>query len=100
MIPGGHQRVLGNHLLPELFIPSAWKAIARHVGLTAQQCRVARLICRGLGNKAIAKGLGVTSDAISMHNRALYEKLRISSRIGVAVRLVLAERELARAQEM
>ena len=87
-------------LLPELFSVQEWRAIAAHLGLSDQQARIARWICRGLGNEAIAKRLGVSRDTIRMHTRVLYKKLRIKTRIGVPVFTVLAARTVMQTRQL
>jgi DNA-binding NarL/FixJ family response regulator len=81
-------------LLPELFTVQEWRAIAAHLRLSDQQARIGRWICRGLGNKDIARRLGVKHDTIRMHTRVLYRKLDITNRVGVPVRAVLAARRI------
>jgi len=48
--------------------------------LSAREREVALLAARGLGNKAIARELGVTEGTIKLHLHAIYRKLGIKSR--------------------
>jgi len=82
--------------LPELFTPARWTALAGHFRLSKRQKEIARLICLGCSNTTIGKELGLRLDTIRMHNRELFKKLGIRQRMGVPVRLVLAERDLER----
>jgi len=86
--------------LPDLFTAREWRAIAAYLALTDQQRRIARWVCRGLSNKAIADRLGVCQDTVRMHSRTLYKKLGIRSRMGVPVRAVLAARHLVETREL
>ena len=78
--------------LPELFPAQRWKELAAALGLTKRQVQVARLICRGLGNKEIARQLGRSESVVRQHSDGLYKRLRVGNRVGVVVRLVLADR--------
>jgi len=80
--------------LPELFTPSRWVALGKRFRLSKRQKEIARLICLGYSNTAIGKELGLRPDTVRMHNRELFKKLAIHQRIGVPVRLVIAERSL------
>ena len=86
--------------LPDLFTVHEWRMVTDHLGLSDQQGRIARWICRGFSNKAIADRLGVSHDTIRMHSRVLYRKLNITSRMGVPIRSVFAAREIAQTREL
>ncbi len=80
--------------LPEIFPARRWHELARALGLTPRQREVARLICRGLSNKQIARTLGRSGSVVREHSDELYKRLRVCSRVGVVVRVVLSERGL------
>lgn len=82
--------------LPELFTPSRWVTLAKRFRLSKRQKEIARLICLGFSNTAIGKELGLRPDTVRMHNRELFKKLAIRQRMGVPVRLVIADRRLRR----
>lgn len=86
-----------NGLLPEIFSDQRWLKLGDHLGLTLRQRQVARLICRGMGQTAIARQLGVSSATVRWHSEALFKALDIHDRIGIPVRLVVADRELPHA---
>lgn len=90
------RRALGNIELPELFPAKRWRELVARLGLTPRQREVARLICRGVKKGAIAQELGISPETVRMHARELYQKLGVSDRVGVVVRLVLADRKLNR----
>jgi len=82
----------GGKVLPELFPAQRWRELAVALGLTKRQAQVARLICRGLGNKEIAQQLGRSESVVRQHSDGLFKRLRVGNRVGVVVRLVLADR--------
>jgi DNA-binding NarL/FixJ family response regulator len=80
--------------LPDLFNELRWTRLASHFGLSARQVETARLMCRGLRKRDIAKTLDVSVSAVRLHTARLFQRLRVCDRIGVPVRLVLADRAL------
>jgi two-component system nitrate/nitrite response regulator NarL len=58
--------------------------------LTKRRQQVAKLACRGLSNRQIAKKLGLTEGTVKIHLHAIYEKLHIHSRAELTT--VLADR--------
>lgn len=82
--------------LARLFSRHRWGELAAFLRLTPRQLAVARLLCADYSNSEIAEWLGLSSDTVGTHLKALYRKLNVQSRVGVVVRLVLAERELRR----
>jgi len=49
-------------------------------GLTDREREVLELVMQGLGNKAVADRLGVTTAAVKWHLQHIYEKLHVHSR--------------------
>jgi len=82
--------------LPELFVPARWAALAKRFQLSKRQKEIARLICLGYSNTAIARELGLRPDTVRMHNRELFKKLAVHQRIGVPIQLVITDRSLRR----
>ncbi len=80
--------------LPELFSGAEWRSLAAHLKLSARQQAIARLTCRGLKRGVIARRLGVSENTVRTHVRGLYRRLNVDSRLGLVVRLVLADRVL------
>lgn len=78
-----------------LFTPEEWLTVARLLQLTPRQRAVAELLCAECSQREMARRLGLSMDTVRTHLRALYARLHVQSRVGVVVRLVLAERELA-----
>jgi DNA-binding NarL/FixJ family response regulator len=81
--------------LPELFDEQQWCLLAKALELTPRQWAVARGMCRGLKRGVIARQLGVSENTVRTHVRGLFSRLKVCSRLGLAVRLVLTERALA-----
>ncbi|MBN2559312.1 MAG: helix-turn-helix transcriptional regulator [Phycisphaerae bacterium] len=82
----------GNDDLPDLFATARWRSLANHLSLSPRQHQVARHICRARSNDEIAANLGISSHTVHMHMKCLFEKLNVRDRVGVVVRLVLADR--------
>jgi DNA-binding CsgD family transcriptional regulator len=78
-----------------LFTPQEWGTVARLLGLTPRQLNVAELLCAECSQRDMARRLGLSMDTVRTHLRALYARLHVQSRVGVVVRLVLAQRELS-----
>ena len=78
--------------LPRLFTSAQWRRLAVKFGLTRRQQQVARLICQGHQQGQIAALLEVSPNTVRMHTRAIFAALQVHSRVGLTVRLVLAQR--------
>jgi DNA-binding CsgD family transcriptional regulator len=83
---------------PALFTPEEWLSVARLLRLSPRQRAVAELLCAECSQREMAERLGLSLDTIRAHLRALYARLRVRSRVGVVVCLVLAQRELSGAR--
>lgn len=83
-----------NHDLPHLFAAARFLTIADHVGLSPRQRQVTRYVCRAKSNDEIAAKLGISSHTVHMHMKCLFQKLNVRDRVGVIVRLVLADRAI------
>ncbi len=80
-----------------LFTPEEWRTVARLLRLTPRQLAVAELLCQEYSQRDMARRLELSMDTVRTHLRALYARLHVQSRVGVVVRLVLAQRELLNA---
>jgi len=80
--------------LESLFPASRWRELAEFLRLTPRQLAVTRLLCADYSQKEIARRLDLADDTVRTHLKAVYRRLRVQSRLGVVVRLVLAERVL------
>ena len=79
-------------LLAELFTDSQWSALAEQFGLSRRQLDVARLICRGCTDEAIAVCLDLSGRTVRMHTEGLYRRVNVQSRLGLLVCFVEADR--------
>lgn len=84
------------HDLPELFSARQWAQIGKKLGLTERQLEVARLICCGRTNAEIARSLRRSEGTARLHADRLFKALSVRNRVGVVVRIVIAERGLPR----
>ena len=82
------------HPLPELFSTDDWRRLAKRLRLTRRQTEIARWICLGYKNGAIAKRLDLAPETVGMHTRGIFKALDIHVRVGVPVRLVAECRKL------
>jgi ATP/maltotriose-dependent transcriptional regulator MalT len=61
--------------------------------LTETEVRVARLVARGLTNKAIATQLTLSPHTIGTHVRNAFTKLQVTNRVELALQVIAHERE-------
>ena len=83
-------------------VPEAAAGLARSTAgtgnvepLTPREAEVLRLVARGLGNKQVARELGITEKTVKGHMGNIFQKLGVSSRTQAA--LVAMEQGLTRA---
>lgn len=79
-----------------LFTPAEWAALAAHFRLTPRESQVARLVCAGCTQQAVAGELGLSINTVRMHLRSLFRRLNAHDRVSVLVRFLLAARALER----
>lgn len=79
--------------IPELFTDDQWRELASYLALPPRQLQIAHLLCRGWTNRQIASRLGISPHTVRTHLRALFERFEVRDRVGVVVRLVLADRQ-------
>lgn len=60
--------------------PERAGAAARSAGMTERELAVARLAIRGLGNREIARELGISSMTVKNHLAHVYRKAKVSGR--------------------
>ena len=51
--------------------------------LTRREAEVAGLVTQGLANKAVAWQLGLAEGTVKVHLHNIYQKLRVSGRVGL-----------------
>lgn len=79
-----------------LFSDPDWLALARALRLTKRQVEIARLLCEELTYEGMAARLSISINTVRMHMHALFVKLGVRDRVGVVLRLALAQRRLPR----
>jgi len=55
--------------------------------LTPRETEIAQLVADGLRNKEIARALNISEGTVKMHLHNIYGKLKISSRLQLALRI-------------
>lgn len=65
--------------------PGESRPPARDEALTARELDIVRLVAAGLGNQEIARQLGVAVTTVRTHLSSVYEKLRLESRVELAL---------------
>lgn len=81
--------------LPDVFTEPQWEILVESLGLSRRQYQIARGLCRAMSNDEIAWSLRISSSTVHMHMKILFKKLVVHDRIGVVIRLVIANRELS-----
>jgi len=79
-------------LLPNLFTDAEWNGLADRFGLSPRQAHIARLICRGCTNEAIAQRLQLSEGTVRVYTDGLYKRMGVQSRLALLVRFVEAMR--------
>jgi two-component system, NarL family, nitrate/nitrite response regulator NarL len=54
--------------------------------LTRRETEVAGLVSQGLANKVVAGQLGISEGTVKIHLYSIYQKLRVSNRVGLILR--------------
>jgi len=57
-------------------------------GLTRREHQVALLVGRGLSNKEVARGLGISDGTVKLHVHNIFQKLGARNRYGLIQRMV------------
>lgn len=83
-IHDGRPTSLVTALLPEPPNPARVERIARELGLTAAEARVAAMLQTGLPNRSAATSLGLTEQSFSTYAKRVFSKLQVSSRAEMA----------------
>ncbi|GAA3563960.1 hypothetical protein GCM10022419_050840 [Nonomuraea rosea] len=78
------RRVLDSEAVPER-LPASVAPASRYGGLTVREREIARLLTRGLSNRAIALELVISSATVARHIANIMEKLGFASRAQIAV---------------
>lgn len=80
--------------LPPLFSEQQFARLVERLELPKRLGEVAYLICRGCDKPRIAKELRISRHTAAMHCERLFRKLDVHDRVGVVVRLVIANHNM------
>ncbi len=75
-------------LLPDLFTNLEWGWFAEQFELSRRQAEIARLICRGCTNEAIADRLRLSEGTVRVYTDGLYKRIGVQSRLALLVQFV------------
>jgi len=65
-----------------------WTLIGRRYNMTRRELQVARLICRGLDNRHIARALNIKEGTVKTHIRNIYRRLNVQNRIAMFLKFI------------
>jgi two-component system, NarL family, nitrate/nitrite response regulator NarL len=77
--------VVLKEMAPEFLVRAIQKVHAASALLTPRELEIARLVGRGFRNAAIAQRLNISEGTVKGHLHKIYEKLKISSRVELAL---------------
>ena len=61
---------------------------AAEMALTPREHQVALMVARGLSNKEVARGLGISNGTVKLHVHSIFQKLGARNRYGLIQRMV------------
>lgn len=79
-----------------LVTENQWKEIGRKVNLTKRELDVAKELFRGRKRIEVAETLGIAESTVRHHLDNIYSKLQVSSRVGIALRLISVRDQIPR----
>ncbi|MEM8680215.1 MAG: LuxR C-terminal-related transcriptional regulator [Planctomycetota bacterium] len=71
-----------------LIATSQWTEIAGAIGLSPRECEVAQLLFQGRTRQQIAEQLQITPRTVRHYLESLHDKLDVTNRVGVVLRLI------------
>ena len=74
--------------------PPGWPAPKKDFGLTSRELQLVGAVVAALGNKDIAKSLGISEKTVKHHLTNIFDKLGVSSRLELALFAVHHDMEL------
>ncbi|MEM7475844.1 MAG: helix-turn-helix transcriptional regulator [Planctomycetota bacterium] len=77
-----------------------WTEIARFAGLTSRELDVCQALFEGLTCEEVASELGLSASTVRHHMESLHSKLSVSTRRGLALRVIQIRDYLAQTPEM
>jgi DNA-binding CsgD family transcriptional regulator len=70
-----------------LFSEEAWQRVTSVLALSARESEILQGIFEDQKESCIAANLGISSHTVHTHLERLYRKLRVTSRVGLVVRV-------------
>jgi DNA-binding NarL/FixJ family response regulator len=72
-----------------------WAFLQRRYQMTPRELQIAKLICRGLGYKDIARSCDIKAGTVKSHTRNIYRKTWVHNKISMLLRFVEDSRPFA-----
>jgi DNA-binding NarL/FixJ family response regulator len=82
--------ILHRHIPPG----TQWTRVAHHLGLSARQADVVHLLLSSMTIRGAADELGLRPDTVKTYLKRTYQRLEISSRLELAIRILAAAADL------
>jgi DNA-binding NarL/FixJ family response regulator len=78
-----------------LFSDAVWQALAQSLKWSRRECQIVPAIIDDLKETAIATRLGISRHTVHTHTERLYRKMGVTSRVGLARRILIEYVRLA-----
>jgi DNA-binding NarL/FixJ family response regulator len=75
------------HAGGRVFSPEAWQRVTSVLALSTRESEILKAVFEDQKEHCIAANLGISSHTVHTHLERLYRKLRVSSRVGLVVRV-------------
>ncbi len=72
----------------EVFDNEQWISLQKHFHLSPRQLQVAKLVCKGLTNKDIAKKLDRSVNTVKQHIKHISAKTRVTNKVSLLLRFM------------
>ena len=73
---------------------AAWTRVAHHLGLSARQADVVHLLLSSMTIRGAADELGLRPDTVKTYLKRTYQRLEITSRLELAIRIMSAAADI------
>ena len=65
-----------------------WLYIQRRNHISPRELQIAKLVCQGLSNEQIAKGLSIKHGTVKTHIRNIYRRIHVRNKISMLLKFV------------
>lgn len=72
----------------DLLTEKQWGYLEKRYNLTLRELQVAKLVCKGLTKKEIAKELEIRPDTVKAHLRSIFAKTRVNNKMRILLKFV------------